>query len=77
MALYAEGGDSWAPAAGNKLYEREQLIARKMDDVRKIRAVYAHTHIHTHTFTLSHAHAHAHAHFHFTHTHIPTRIVTN
>ena len=33
LALFAEGGDSWAPAAGNKLYEREQLTSRKSQEV--------------------------------------------
>lgn len=33
VALYAETGDSWAPAPGNKLYEREQLTSKKSQEV--------------------------------------------
>jgi hypothetical protein len=34
LALFAEGGDSWAPGPGNKLYEREQLTSRKSQELR-------------------------------------------
>lgn len=34
VALYAETGDSWAPAPGNKLYEREQLTSKKSQELR-------------------------------------------
>ena len=39
MALYAESGDSWAPTPGNKLYEREQLTAKKSQEVRRFLAL--------------------------------------
>jgi hypothetical protein len=34
LALFAEGGDSWAPGPGNKLYEREQLTSRKSQELK-------------------------------------------
>lgn len=34
LALYREYGDSWSPAPGNKLYEKEQLLTRKVQEAR-------------------------------------------
>jgi len=34
LALYREVGDSWNPTPGSKLYEKESLLARKMDEAR-------------------------------------------
>ena len=32
MAIYSESGDSWSPTPGNKLYERETVLCRKMEE---------------------------------------------
>lgn len=32
LAIHSEGGDSWNPAPGNKLYERETVSCRKMEE---------------------------------------------
>ena len=32
LAIYAESGDSWNPAPGNKLYERELVLCRRMEE---------------------------------------------
>lgn len=36
LALYREVGDSWNPTPGSKLYEKESLLARKMDEVSPV-----------------------------------------
>lgn len=33
LALFKEHGDTWNPTPGNKLYEREQLLSKKMAEV--------------------------------------------
>ncbi len=33
MTLFREFGDTWNPTPGNKLYEREQLLSRKVAEV--------------------------------------------
>ena len=42
MAIYREFGDTWSPTTGNKFYEREQLLHRKMQEVSSV-----HTHVYT------------------------------
>lgn len=32
LAIYCESGDSWNPAPGNKLYEKESVLCRKMEE---------------------------------------------
>ncbi len=32
MAIYGESGDSWSPAPGNKLHERETILCRRMEE---------------------------------------------
>ena len=34
MAIHSESGDSWNPAPGNKLYEREAVLCRKVEEAR-------------------------------------------
>lgn len=34
LAIYSESGDSWNPTPGNKLYEREALLCRRMEEIR-------------------------------------------
>lgn len=34
MLLYKEFGPVWEPVTGNKLYEKEQQIYKRVDDVR-------------------------------------------
>ena len=36
LALYREVGDSWNPTPGNKLYERETLLAKRMDEASSV-----------------------------------------
>lgn len=32
LELYQEQGDSWNPAPGNKLHDREALLSRRVED---------------------------------------------
>ena len=32
MAIYSEEADSWNPTIGNKLYERETILCRRMEE---------------------------------------------
>ena len=34
LAIFSESGDSWNPAPGNKLYEREAALCRRMEEAR-------------------------------------------
>ena len=36
VALYSESGSNWNPTPGHKLYEREQLTAKKSQEVANI-----------------------------------------
>jgi len=36
LALYREVGYSWNPTPGSKLYDKETLLARKMDEVSPV-----------------------------------------
>ena len=65
LALYREVGDTWSPTPGHKGYEREALLAKRMEEVRN------HTHCHTITLTLSHCHTITHTLLHY-HTHCHT-----
>ena len=51
LALYREVGDTWNPTPGHKGYEREALVAKRMEEVRITVRL---SHHHTHTIRLSH-----------------------
>ena len=56
LALYREVGDTWNPTPGHKGYEREALVAKRMEEVRiTIRLSHHHT-AHHQTVTPSHLH---------------------